>query len=58
MFGPFDASRILADLKPPPPPDPFRYHFFVSYTTRETKARQVLPIIDALIHELRSAGFW
>jgi hypothetical protein len=38
-------------------PHPFRYHFFVSYTTREDEVKAVLPLIDAFVRELERSGF-
>jgi hypothetical protein len=39
------------------PPDHFRYHFFISYTTREDEIQEVLPTIDTICLELRQLGF-
>lgn len=52
----YGAPRVLADLPYPTPPDPFEYHFFVSYTTREDEVKEILPTIDEFVDELRAAG--
>jgi hypothetical protein len=38
-------------------PTPFRYHFFVSYTTREDEVRAILPYLDEFVKELERYGF-
>jgi hypothetical protein len=51
----FGAPRILAGMRPPPPPY-LTYHFFVSYTTREAEVKEILPTIDEFVEELKAAG--
>jgi hypothetical protein len=48
-----DLARKSPLLMPEPP---FRYHFFVSYTTREDEVQQVLPLVDHVVSVLREAG--
>jgi hypothetical protein len=38
-------------------PNPFRFHFFVSYTTREDEVRAIIPFVDAFVKELELRGF-
>ncbi len=38
-------------------PEPFRYHFFVSYTTREQEVRTIKPHVEHFIKELHKRGF-
>jgi TIR domain len=38
-------------------PHPFKYHFFVSYTTREDEVRAIVPLVDAFVKELEQRGF-
>jgi hypothetical protein len=53
----YGLPRLLSGVDPPPPPEPFRYHFFVSYTTREEEVTQIAETVDEFVSELRSAGF-
>jgi TIR domain len=37
--------------------DPFYYHFFVSYTTREDEVKALLPRLEEFVQQLRNYGY-